>query len=105
MSTELEDLRQRVEQLERQMHQLELRLSYDDVRHQILYAVRVPTMAADGQPGDLTDQQEEEATSQDRNVGRLETMVRSILINQGEHTTELRRGLRYLEMLVKRELR
>jgi hypothetical protein len=104
MSTELEDLRQRVEQLERHMHELELRLNYDDMRHQILYAVRVPTLAVGGQPGDLTDQQEE-ALSQDHNVGRIETMVRSVLLNQGQHTTELRRGLRYLEVLMKRELR
>jgi hypothetical protein len=104
MSTELEDIRQRVEQLERHTHQLELRLNYDDMRHQILYAVRVPTLAAGEQPSDLSDQREG-ATSQDHNIGRLETMVRSVLLNQGDHTSELRRAVRYLEMLVKRELR
>jgi hypothetical protein len=107
MSTELEDLERRVEQLEGHMHQLELRLNYDDMRHQILSAIRTPVGADAGQPGetpgDVSGHQEGEP-GQDHNLGRLEAMVRSVLFNQGQHTSDLRRARSYLEILVRGKL-
>ena len=104
MSTELEDLEQRVELLEGHLHQLELRLNYDDMRHQILSAARLPSPAGDGRDtapdgsaGHL------EVGAQEHELGRLEALLGSILINQGEHAAKLRRALDRLQILVERK--
>jgi hypothetical protein len=105
MSTELEDLRRRVEQLEEHTHLLERRLNCDDMRHEILYAVRVPASIDGGRgktSGDLASQEEGDS-GQDLKVGRLEAMTRSMLLNQGDHAADLRKALSYLKMLVERK--
>jgi hypothetical protein len=106
MSADLETLGIRVEQLERHLNQLELRLNYDDMRHEILYATRVTALRDDERPGDAPsdpgDQQEGEGRG--LKVARLETMMRSMLMHQGNHAADLRKAIGYLQELTHRRL-
>lgn len=85
MDAELEDLKQRVERLEGHLSNLEQRLDLNEIHLQI----ERPRPAAAG--------------AHDTNE-RLESMLRSVLLHQAGHTSDLRKAVRYLEILIERPI-
>jgi hypothetical protein len=96
MSTELKDLRQRVEGLESYLDTLEYRLGVNETLQEIAPTKRVG-VEVNGEQGD-------EVPSRDPAFGRLEAMLRSVLFHQGSQSTDLRRVIRNLQILVERRV-
>jgi hypothetical protein len=106
VSEELDDLRQRVERLEEQLGTLEYRLTLDEMNLEIMTvsrrAARSSTGAGSEPAGDVGQDAE---LSRDPHFGRIESMLRSVLLHQGSHTADLRSAVRHLQILVERKIK
>lgn len=92
MIAEIEDLERRLELL---LGGLEAQLDMVGQRVTLVSSTQL-TVASDqraGSPGD------------DAILERLELMLRSVVLHQGGHTSDLRQAVRYLERLVERAKR
>jgi hypothetical protein len=100
MDTEVEELQRRVEILERQCALMEHRLDFAELHLEIVTDWRHAERVA-SEPAGATDQ-ETGADSPDPRFGRIESMLRSVLLRQADHAAALRTAARSVQLLVER---
>ena len=96
MTAEIEE---RVDRVERLIDALESRLDMTGMHLQIVSDRRDPRP-----PGDMAGQQAEPA-GEDVNLAQIDARLRSVALHQGGHSSDLRRIMRNLELLVGRKNR
>ncbi len=102
MDTEVQELRRRVEHLEEHLGSVEHRLDISQMQLEIVTGWRQAEHDAK-KPAGAVDQ-EEKLGSSDLRFGRVESMLRSVLLHQGDQAADLRRTLRSLQILVERKV-
>ena len=103
MTEELEDLRRRVDQLERHLGILEYRLNYDEMHLEMATGWRQPARADRGGES-AGDGGRSAEPAQDLRSGQVESLMRSVLLHQNDHTSDLRKAIGYLQILVERKV-
>jgi hypothetical protein len=100
MSTELEDLERRVELLEGQLASAEHRLYISEMHLEIVSSWHQQEREA----GRLASAVGQEAGPQtpDAHFGRIESMLRQVLLYQGDHAADIRRVRSFVRILVGR---
>lgn len=100
MDTELEDLQRRVEILEGQLASVEHRLDTTQLHLEIVTDWRRAERVA-SDPTSVVDQ-DAESDNPDPRFGRIESMLRSVLLRQADHAAALRSAARSVQTLVER---
>ncbi len=99
MSTELEDLEERVEHLEKILDTLQSRFDMFQVHLQILSDRRPP------KPSDDVAGPQASRPGEDVTLTQIDARLRSMILNQGQHTSDLRSAVQYLKELAGRQSR
>jgi hypothetical protein len=102
MYTEVEDLRRRVEILEGQVASMEHRLDTTELHLEIVTDWRRAERVASEPAG--VDDQEAESDTPDPRFGRIESMLRSVLLRQADHAAALRMVDHSVQRLVERKV-